>query len=82
MFIESKVRPLGITAFSQQAAFELQTSPGTIRKALHQWHQGIDTNLQNSMQTCETRHKVQQLIATVIVSGNKGPSGSSRSFGS
>jgi hypothetical protein len=67
-FYQGKVEPLGVTAFTQQAATELDSSPESIRQAL------IDTSdqdLHQKMQQSQIRRDVQKLVASVVFKGSK-----------
>lgn len=68
-FYAGLVQPLGVTAFTQQTAQEIQTSPETIRQALLEWELTIENSLQTTLQNCQTRHRVQQLVASVVMRG-------------
>jgi hypothetical protein len=66
-FYTGQVRPLGVTAFTQQTAAELQRAPDTVRQALLEWqtasHQALNAEMQNS----QTRKEVQRLVAAVVM---------------
>lgn len=67
-FYSGQVEPLGVTAFTQQAAAELNSSPEHIRQAL------TDTSnngLNDQMQSSQMRRSVQQLVASVVIRGNE-----------
>jgi HPt (histidine-containing phosphotransfer) domain-containing protein len=68
-FYIGQVRPLGVTAFTQQTASELQTTPEAVRQALLDWQPAIGTDLCSNMHLCQTRRQVQQLIAAVVIGG-------------
>jgi hypothetical protein len=70
-FYMGQVRPLGVTAFTQQTASELQTIPEIIHQVLLNWHSEKDTDLYNNMNGSKTRHQVKQLIAAVVIGGRK-----------
>jgi len=69
-FYLGQVRPLGVTAFTQQTASELQTTPRAVRQALLDWS-AADTDLHGDMHSCQTRRQVQQLVAAVVIGGSK-----------
>ena len=67
-FYKGKVEPLGVTAFTQQAAAELDSSPESIRQALTD---SSNQDLIGKMQKSQVRRKVQQLVGAVVIQGNK-----------
>ena len=68
-FYIGQVRPLGVTAFTQQTASELQTTSEAIRQALLDWQPATNTDLHSNMHLSKTRRQVQQLVATVVIGG-------------
>jgi hypothetical protein len=70
-FYTGQVQPLGVTAFTQQTAQEIESSPETVRQALLEWELATENGLHTSLQTCQTRHRVQQLVASVVVRGSQ-----------
>ena len=70
-FYTGQVQPLGVTAFTQQTAQEIQASPETVRQALLEWELTTENGLQTTLQTCQTRQRVQQLVASVVMRGKK-----------
>lgn len=70
-FYTGQVQPLGVTAFTQQTAQEIESSPETVRQALLEWELATENDLHTSLQTCQTRHRVQQLVASVVVRGSQ-----------
>ena len=70
-FYTGLVRPLGVTAFTQQTAAELQTSPDTVRQALLEWQTASHQPLHSEMQNSETRQEVQKLVAAVVMQSNR-----------
>ncbi|QQE67682.1 hypothetical protein GFS31_43950 (plasmid) [Leptolyngbya sp. BL0902] len=70
-FYAGRVQPLGVTAFTQQTAQEIQASPETIRQALLAWELTPNHDLHTTLQTCQTRHRVQKLVASVVMDGKK-----------
>ncbi|MEM6453335.1 MAG: hypothetical protein AAF703_23860 [Cyanobacteria bacterium P01_D01_bin.105] len=67
-FYKAEVEPLGVIAFTQQAAAELHSSVELIRQALVNTS---DYDLQDKLQQSQVRREVQKLIATVVMKGNK-----------
>ncbi|NJL55898.1 hypothetical protein HC928_12435 [bacterium] len=68
-FYKSQVRPLGVTAFTQQLASELQATPGKIRQVLLDWQPALDNDLCRNMNASQTRRQIKQLVAAVVIGG-------------
>ncbi|MGB3137829.1 MAG: hypothetical protein WBB18_13585 [Nodosilinea sp.] len=68
-FYAGQVRPLGVTAFTQQTALELQASPEAIHQALLDWLPATNIDLHSNMRLCKTRRQVQQFVAAVVIGG-------------
>jgi hypothetical protein len=70
-FFIGKVRPLGVTAFTQQTALELHTSPEAVRQALLDWQSETDNDLHNDVNDSQIRHQIKQLVGAVVIGGKK-----------
>lgn len=70
-FYTGQVQPLGVTAFTQQTAKEIQSSPETVRQALLEWEPLAESAVHSPLQSCKTRRQVQQLVASVVVEGRE-----------
>jgi hypothetical protein len=68
-FYAGQVRPLGVTAFSQQTASELHTSPTTVHQTLLEWHESTDQVLYSRLLSSQTRKDIQKLVAFVVKRG-------------
>lgn len=64
----SEVQPLGVTAFAQQAADELNSSPELILEALATH---TDSNIKNKIENSDIRRTVQKLVARVVFDGKE-----------
>ncbi|PZO09343.1 MAG: hypothetical protein DCF25_21785 [Leptolyngbya foveolarum] len=78
-FYSGKVEPLGVTAFTQQAADELNSRPQDIRQALSN---EANDELSRQMQQSKIRRNVQSLVATVVIDGKDKHYGARRSSAS
>lgn len=63
-----KVEPLGVSAFVEKTADELQLTLQSVRKSLSDTS---NTTLNNQIQKSSTRKKVQKMIAKVVIEGNE-----------
>jgi HPt (histidine-containing phosphotransfer) domain-containing protein len=70
-FFTGKVRPLGVTAFTQQTALELHTTPEAVRQALLDWQSETDNDLHNDVNDSQIRHQIKQLVGAVVIGGKK-----------
>jgi hypothetical protein len=71
-FYSGHVDPLGVTAFSQQAAVELEISPSRIKETLHSWQSSLqDNSIQNRMSMSNARKNIQKLIGKVVYQGHR-----------
>jgi len=70
-FYEGLVRPLGVTAFTQQVASELQTSTSSVSQALFEWQSTTNNGIYQKMQASDTRLLVQKLVASVVMDGKE-----------
>jgi hypothetical protein len=70
-FFIGKVRPLGVTAFTQQTALELHTTPEAVRQALLDWQSETDNDLHNDVNDSQIRHQIKQLVGAVVIGGKK-----------
>lgn len=72
-FYSGNVQPLGVTAFSQQVAKELNMPPKTIKHILLGWQldQYSDYENQNPIKSSKIRKKFQQLVGEVVVQGTQ-----------
>ena len=62
-----QVEPLGVSAFVEKTASELNQSPDEVRQSL-----GAESSvLQAKMQQSSTRKRVQKMVANVVMSGNE-----------
>jgi hypothetical protein len=63
-----KVEPLGVSAFVEKTASELDLTPDHIRQSLVD---SSDPLLSSQLQQSSTRRKIQQMVATVVMEGNE-----------
>ncbi|MEL7067426.1 MAG: hypothetical protein AAGN15_02095 [Cyanobacteria bacterium J06581_3] len=66
-----QVEPLGVSAFVEKTASELNQSTDQVRRSLGTEIKDEDTALQAKMQQSNTRKKVQKMVANVVMSGNE-----------
>lgn len=67
-FYSGQVKPLGVTAFTQQAADELGSAPQTIKVALTS---DANDELHSKMKGSKIRRNVQSLVASVVFDGKE-----------
>lgn len=65
-FYKGKVEPLGVSAFTQQAAAELNNSSENIRQALTH---NSDHDLHDKIYQSKAHRDVQKLVASVVIDG-------------
>ena len=72
-FYSGHVQPLGVTAFSQQVAKELNMPPKTIKHILLDWqlNKYSDYDNQNPVKNSNVRKKFQQLVGEIVVQGTQ-----------
>ncbi|MBE9064351.1 hypothetical protein [cf. Phormidesmis sp. LEGE 11477] len=63
-----KVEPLGVSAFVEKTADELQLTPESIRHSLSNLS---DSPLNDQLQNSSTRNKIQRMVAAVVMAGNE-----------
>ena len=66
-FYIGQVEPLGVSAFVEKTADELNCSTESIQLSLID---SADPNLQTQMQCSATRKRIQQMVANVVTEGN------------
>jgi hypothetical protein len=69
-FYVGRVRPLGVTAFVQQTATELNTSPDTVQQAIREWQETAKQILHAQIEISQTRREVQKLVGFVVKRGD------------
>ena len=67
-FYIGQVEPLGVSAFVEKTADELNRSVESIRQSLGE---PADLDLQAQMQHSKTRKRIQQMVASVVMQGNE-----------
>jgi hypothetical protein len=70
-FYVGKVCPLGVTAFTQQTASELQTTPSVIRQALLNWQLEAEHDLHDDINGSQTQQHIKQLVGAVVIGGKE-----------
>lgn len=66
-FYIGQVEPLGVSAFVEKTADELNCSTESIQRSLID---SADPDLQTQMQCSATRKRIQQMVANVVMTGN------------
>jgi HPt (histidine-containing phosphotransfer) domain-containing protein len=72
-FYSGYVQPLGVTAFSQQVAKELNTSTKTIKHIIWGWQLDAhsDHDNQNTVKNSNVRKRLQKLVGEVVMQGTQ-----------
>ncbi|NJN49619.1 MAG: hypothetical protein HC805_07450 [Alkalinema sp. RL_2_19] len=70
-FYTGQVKPLGVTAFTQQTASELNVPPETVHQAIVEWPAVLDDALQQHLLQSKTRNAIQKVVGAVVMQGNE-----------
>ncbi len=68
-FYIGQVKPLGVSAFVEKAADELNCSTESIQRSLNAPANPADPHLQTQIQRSTTRRRIQKLVAKVVTDG-------------